>query len=68
MKLPPGISMDELMAAVEESQTGMIDTGFCLACGCEVCGVEPDAERYPCEDCGERQVYGAERILLGLVG
>ena len=44
------------------------NTGFCLACGEEIFGVEPDARRYECEYCGERAVYGAEEILLeGLV-
>ena len=64
MALPPGISMDELLAAVEESQVGMSDIGFCLSCGGEVHGVEPDARRYPCSTCGHREVYGAVEILL----
>ena len=38
--------------------------GFCLACGEEVYGVEPDARRYECESCEENAVYGAEEILL----
>lgn len=39
-------------------------TGFCLACGEEASGVEPDARGYACEFCGEKDVYGAEEILL----
>jgi hypothetical protein len=27
-------------------------------------GVEPDAEEYECENCGEPQVMGAEQALL----
>lgn len=42
-------------------------TGFCLACGAENSGVEPDARAYPCESCGERKVYGAEECLFILV-
>jgi predicted RNA-binding Zn-ribbon protein involved in translation (DUF1610 family) len=38
--------------------------GFCLACGEEASGVEPDARAYKCESCGELQVYGAEECLL----
>jgi hypothetical protein len=39
--------------------------GLCTACmewtdG----GVEPDAEEYECENCGEPQVIGAEQALL----
>jgi len=38
--------------------------GWCLACGGEAYGVEPDARRYPCEACGELRVYGAEELLI----
>ncbi|MFA5758678.1 MAG: hypothetical protein WC942_04875 [Clostridia bacterium] len=38
--------------------------GFCLNCGAEHDCVEPDARKYECEECGERQVYGAQEILL----
>lgn len=38
--------------------------GFCVACGGEHSGVEPDAKCYKCENCGKYEVYGAEQILL----
>ena len=38
--------------------------GFCLACGEEQHGVEPDAARLECECCSEHEVYGAEQCLL----
>lgn len=38
--------------------------GFCLACGFEQHGVEPDAEGYACESCGAHEVWGAEQILI----
>ena len=42
--------------------------GFCIACGEEAYGVEPDARNYECESCGKRQVYGAAEIaMMGLV-
>lgn len=40
--------------------------GICLACGEVAEGVEPDAENYRCEYCGERRVFGAEQALLVL--
>lgn len=44
------------------------DTGFCVECGEEAYGVEPDARKYPCEACGEKEVYGAEElVVMGLV-
>jgi len=54
------LDMDEVMSAVEEDN----NTGFCLACGEQAYCVEPDAQRYECEACEERQVYGAAEILL----
>ncbi len=43
--------------------------GYCAACGKWTTGcVEPDARRYPCDKCGERQVYGADEAgLMGLL-
>jgi DNA-directed RNA polymerase subunit RPC12/RpoP len=42
--------------------------GFCVDCGAEAYGVEPDARRYECEDCGARGVYGlAELLMMGLI-
>jgi hypothetical protein len=38
--------------------------GLCIRCGAEAYGVEPDARRYPCEDCGQNGVYGLEELLL----
>jgi hypothetical protein len=38
--------------------------GFCLACGEQAYGVEPDAENYSCESCGEDQVFGVEQLLV----
>lgn len=40
------------------------NTGFCLACGAEASGVEPDARRVRCESCSEPKVYGAEELML----
>jgi hypothetical protein len=42
--------------------------GFCLACGVEADGVEPDARRYTCDACGAAKVYGLEELaLMGLL-
>ena len=58
--LPDSLSIDEIMEAVEADDS----LGFCLACGEEASGVEPDARRYECEACGAARVYGAEELLL----
>lgn len=38
--------------------------GFCLACGDDAYGCEPDAEKYECESCGKRMRYGIEQLML----
>jgi hypothetical protein len=49
------------LIAVEENEDCV---GFCLACGTEHSDVEPDAQEYECEACGEPAVYGAEQIVI----
>lgn len=39
------------------------DTGICRACGHQQGNCEPDARKYPCENCGAREVYGTEELL-----
>jgi predicted RNA-binding Zn-ribbon protein involved in translation (DUF1610 family) len=56
------ITVDRIMAAAHEDD----NIGFCVNCGEEVSGVEPDARKYQCESCGEDEVYGAEELLLEL--
>lgn len=50
------------MTEDEYQQSDMV--GWCLACGTEMDGVEPDARRYTCDACGEPLVYGIEQLLL----
>ena len=38
--------------------------GYCLACGAQHYGVEPDARNYECEECEQLKVYGAEEIVM----
>jgi hypothetical protein len=64
MKKHVSVTVERVSNAVERNLFGMDNPGFCLACGNEQEGCEPDAARYECEDCGERAVYGASEILL----
>ena len=52
------------MEAIHENMFGLGNIGFCIACGAEHDGCEPDARNYECEVCGEHKVYGAEEILM----
>jgi hypothetical protein len=51
-------SIDALLDASENN------SGFCLACGDEADGVEPDARKYQCSSCNAFKVYGAEELIL----
>jgi hypothetical protein len=41
--------------------------GFCIECGAQADGVEPDAEGYECVSCQAEAVYGAEQLLFYIV-
>jgi hypothetical protein len=56
----PEIAIAALCSAVECRQ--MI--GYCIACGHQQDGCEPDAIQYACLNCGELCVYGAEELVL----
>ena len=60
MKIP----YSQLIEAVKENMYGLGNIGFCLSCGEEQDGCEPDAEEYECSNCGLNKVYGAEQVLL----
>jgi len=48
----------------EDATNGLEYPGYCLACGEEAFGCEPDARNYECEACEERQVFGLEECLM----
>lgn len=54
------LTIDRILEAAQYDE----NIGFCLKCGAEQEGVEPDARRYQCDECGALKVYGAEEILL----
>lgn len=58
------LTTERLMEAVEAQMTSLDNPGFCILCGCEHEGVEPDAREYKCEACGGPFVYGAEELLM----
>jgi hypothetical protein len=60
----PSITAERVTEAVERELTSLDNPGFCLACGVEAEGCEPDARQYECGNCGAHAVYGAEEILI----
>lgn len=58
------INETRIISALSRADTGTDNPGFCLACGNEQEGCEPDARNYECEECGKREVFGAQEVLL----
>ena len=67
MRIHPDVTLARVTEAVERAHSSLDNPGFCIRCGGETEGVEPDARRCECESCGEPGVYGAEEVLLHLV-
>lgn len=64
LKIHPDVTEERLIDAVRADDC----IGFCVLCGEEAQGVEPDARKYECEACGEKGVYGAEELLFHVAG
>ena len=53
------------MTIEEYNEHRTLYDGVCMACGAIRCGdTEPDAEDYPCEECGQEKVIGIESALM----
>tara|TARA_Y100000310_G_C20152577_1_gene565462 strand:+ start:339 stop:539 length:201 start_codon:yes stop_codon:yes gene_type:complete len=61
------LTHNRVLAAAEEQMFGLGNGGFCIKCGNEQEGCEPDARQYECEACGEKAVYGASELMLHMV-
>lgn len=55
---------DRVLEAAQEQAFGTENPGFCINCGYEHEGIEPDARGYNCCNCGQNGVYGAEELVL----
>lgn len=63
-KIHASITAERVQDAIKNAYISLDNPGFCIACGADADGCEPDAREYVCEDCGERAVYGAEELLF----
>ena len=64
-KTVKGVTQYRPVVSLRAMENGSLDgRGFCLACGKDAHGVEPDARRYTCESCKAPKVYGLEELLL----
>ncbi len=67
MKMHKSITIERVvMAACSQGERELENPGFCVACGADADGCEPDARGYECEECGKPSVYGAEELLIML--
>ena len=66
MRIHQDVTLQRVTEAVERHRMSLDNPGFCIRCGAEAEGVEPDARQYECESCGQPGVYGAEELLLRL--
>lgn len=64
MKLHPSLTTERICEAVEREMTSLDNPGFCIECGADAEGCEPDAREYECEVCGKPAVYGAAELLM----
>jgi hypothetical protein len=58
------ITEDVILVASMRRVTDLEDPGFCLICGNEAGGVEPDAQHLTCGACGAEQVFGVDDLLM----
>ena len=58
------LSLNQIVDAIQAVEY----IGFCVKCGYEAYGIEPDARGYECDECGESSIYGAEELLVQFGG
>lgn len=62
------VTLARVTEAVERYHSSLDNPGFCLECGHEQDGCEPDARNYDCEACGTKRVFGADEIFMCIGG
>lgn len=60
-KLPTWETLEDLM---QRRTFGTEDPGWCVYCGGESSGHEPDARGQECQCCGQPGAWGPEELLL----
>lgn len=61
------LTFEVVAEACQRRSTSLDNPGFCLSCGEEQGGCEPDARDYECESCGEMLVFGSEEVLMEMM-
>lgn len=58
------VTPDRVLAACMRQLRTLDDPGFCLHCGMEQLGCEPDMRNGKCAACGYNQVFGAAELAI----
>jgi len=58
------ITASRVMEACVRYEVTLDNPGFCLACGEEADGIEPDLSDAVCDACGCHCLFGASEILI----
>lgn len=61
------LNVDMLIDACERRMFSLDSPGFCIVCGNEQDGCEPDARALQCEACGTFTVYGADELAIAMM-
>lgn len=64
MKIHRKITAEAVIDACERRMNSLDNPGFCISCGNEAEGVDPDARNYECDACGRLTVYGCEELAI----
>jgi predicted RNA-binding Zn-ribbon protein involved in translation (DUF1610 family) len=64
MQIHKSVTPKRIHRLAKSSMFGLDSPGVCISCGADADQVEPDAEGYECEVCGEQSVFGAEQLLF----
>ena len=67
MKMHAAITEEVILDAVERGYFTLDNPGFCIKCGLEAYGCEPDMRKGECESCGKDAVWGAEELMIHIV-
>jgi hypothetical protein len=58
------ITTERIIEACHRRMTTLDNPGFCLVCGIDVEGVEPDARNGTCDACGAPHVFGSDELAI----
>ena len=68
IRIHNSITPRRIEEAVRSQMFGTENPGFCIKCGADADGCEPDARKYHCDECDSNAVYGAQEVMMMVEG